>query len=116
MPKLYGNGGPETTITLKQWAAGTDPTEDGLNPDFLAWRERRFNGSLKPELRPRHPSYRPGRALPLATCACPRRIRVARSVLAAGPITCGCCGADFAARNGHDRVAAIVLTAERQMS
>ena len=29
-------------------------------------------------------------------CDCGRRIRVARSVLAAGPITCGICGADFA--------------------
>lgn len=33
--------------------------------------------------------------LAAATCACPRRIRVARSVLADAPITCGACGHDF---------------------
>ena len=30
-----------------------------------------------------------------AHCACPRRITVARSVLALGPITCSVCGEDF---------------------
>ena len=30
-----------------------------------------------------------------ATCCCPRRIRVAVSVLAAAPITCGACGTEF---------------------
>jgi hypothetical protein len=33
----------------------------------------------------------------LCACAPPRRLRVARSVLAAGPITCGLCGSDFEA-------------------
>jgi len=28
-------------------------------------------------------------------CVCGRRIRVAPTVLAAGPITCGICGTDF---------------------
>jgi hypothetical protein len=32
-----------------------------------------------------------------ARCECGRRIRVAESVLGAGPITCGLCGSDFAA-------------------
>jgi len=32
---------------------------------------------------------------PACLCDCGRRIRVAASVLAAGPITCGICGADF---------------------
>src|SRR6202044_141298 len=32
-----------------------------------------------------------------AHCECGRRIRVAESVLSAGPITCGLCGTDFAA-------------------
>jgi hypothetical protein len=32
---------------------------------------------------------------PPCVCACGRRIRVASSVLAAGPITCGVCGVDF---------------------
>jgi len=32
-----------------------------------------------------------------ARCGCGRRIRVAESVLSAGPITCGLCGSDFAA-------------------
>lgn len=32
-----------------------------------------------------------------ARCECGRRIRVAESVLSAGPITCGLCGSDFAA-------------------
>jgi hypothetical protein len=32
---------------------------------------------------------------PPCVCGCGRRIRVAPSVLAAGPITCGICGADF---------------------
>jgi len=31
-----------------------------------------------------------------ATCGCGRRIRIASSTLAAGPITCGLCGAEFA--------------------
>ena len=31
-----------------------------------------------------------------ARCECGRRIRVSVAVLAAGPITCGVCGADFA--------------------
>jgi hypothetical protein len=33
---------------------------------------------------------------PPCVCGCGRRIRVARSVLEAGPITCGMCGSDFA--------------------
>jgi hypothetical protein len=37
-----------------------------------------------------------------ALCGCGRRIRVAESVLAAGPITCGLCGEDFAANTGED--------------
>jgi hypothetical protein len=32
-----------------------------------------------------------------ARCECDRRIRVSAAVLSAGPITCGLCGADFAA-------------------
>jgi hypothetical protein len=32
---------------------------------------------------------------PACVCKCGRRICVAASVLAAGPITCGICGADF---------------------
>jgi hypothetical protein len=32
-----------------------------------------------------------------AVCACGRRIRIAPSVLIAGPVTCGLCGAEFAA-------------------
>jgi hypothetical protein len=32
-----------------------------------------------------------------ARCGCGRRIRVAESVLEAGPITCGLCGSDFIA-------------------
>ncbi len=32
-----------------------------------------------------------------ARCGCDRRIRVAESVLEAGPITCGLCGTDFEA-------------------
>jgi len=32
-----------------------------------------------------------------ARCACDRRIRVAESVLEAGPITCSLCGGDFEA-------------------
>jgi len=32
-----------------------------------------------------------------ARCGCGRRIRIAESVLAAGPVTCGLCGGDFRA-------------------
>jgi hypothetical protein len=32
-----------------------------------------------------------------AVCGCPRRIRIARSTLATGPITCGLCGQPFVA-------------------
>lgn len=35
----------------------------------------------------------------VATCACPRRIRVARAVLAAAPIICGACEAEFGAED-----------------
>lgn len=34
-------------------------------------------------------------AEPAGVCSCGRWIRVAPSVLEAGPITCGVCGADF---------------------
>lgn len=37
----------------------------------------------------------PARASSVAQCACPRRITVARAVLALGPITCGVCGENF---------------------
>jgi hypothetical protein len=37
-----------------------------------------------------------------ARCECPRRIRVSAAVLAAGPITCGVCGADFTAAEPED--------------
>lgn len=48
----------------------------------------------------RHAEVRPASKakstnLAVATCACPRKIRVARSTLAEGAITCGNCGADF---------------------
>ena len=33
---------------------------------------------------------------PPCVCECGRKIRVAPTVLAAGPITCGVCGTDFA--------------------
>lgn len=36
------------------------------------------------------------------SCACPRRIRVARSTLHAGPIVCGMCEQDFAADRAQD--------------
>jgi len=32
-----------------------------------------------------------------ARCECGRRIRIAESVLALGPVTCGLCGSDFEA-------------------
>jgi len=35
-------------------------------------------------------------------CVCGRRIRVAPTVLAAGPITCGVCGTDFAPAQPDD--------------
>ncbi|MQA16122.1 MAG: hypothetical protein GEV09_18815 [Pseudonocardiaceae bacterium] len=37
----------------------------------------------------------PRKTTPPCVCDCGRRIRVAASVLAAGPITCGLCGTDF---------------------
>lgn len=38
-----------------------------------------------------------------ARCGCGRRIRVAESILKAGPITCGLCGEDFSAADVGDR-------------
>jgi hypothetical protein len=43
---------------------------------------------------------RPGTRLPnsngtFARCDCGRRIRIATTIYAAGPITCGLCGTDF---------------------
>jgi hypothetical protein len=43
----------------------------------------------------RSPPTQTPRGLRPATCECPRRIRVAPSVLAAGPIVCAVCGAPF---------------------
>lgn len=37
-----------------------------------------------------------GKASPAAACGCDRKIRVSKSVLAAGPILCGICGGKFA--------------------
>jgi hypothetical protein len=37
-----------------------------------------------------------------ARCECGRRIRITESVLAAGPITCGLCGSEFAAADTDD--------------
>jgi len=44
------------------------------------------------------PTRRPRTTTPPCVCHCGRRIRVAASVLAAGPITCGLCGTDFTPR------------------
>jgi len=49
---------------------------------------------LEPAGRGRRKSNNNGMA---ARCGCDRRIRVAESVLGAGPITCGLCGTDFEA-------------------
>lgn len=43
----------------------------------------------------RRPRGTGGSSYVKATCACPRTIRVAPSVLALGPITCGVCGEEF---------------------
>ncbi len=41
-------------------------------------------------------------------CGCGRKIRVSPTVLAAGPITCGMCGVDFAPeRDDHDEQAGV---------
>lgn len=40
---------------------------------------------------------------PACVCGCGRRIRVAPSVLEAGPITCGVCGTDFEADAAIDQ-------------
>lgn len=52
--------------------------------------QRRREGADQPE-----PTTRPC-APPACVCACPRRIRVAPSVFAVGPIICGVCGQPFA--------------------
>ncbi len=41
-------------------------------------------------------------AQPACVCDCGRRIRIAPTVLAAGPITCGLCGTDFAPETDAD--------------
>jgi hypothetical protein len=43
------------------------------------------------------PAARRGRNNIVATCACPRRIRIAPTELAKGPIRCGVCESDFTA-------------------
>lgn len=73
------------------WAATTVPDATAAvyvaEVEDLAWR--------RPEGR------RGGRAGSnngvAARCGCGRRIRIAESVLAAGPVTCGICGGDFQA-------------------
>jgi hypothetical protein len=44
----------------------------------------------------------PRKTTPPCVCDCGRRIRVSPSVLAAGPITCGLCGTDFAPRQADE--------------
>ena len=41
---------------------------------------------------------------PSVVCACGRRLRVGKTVLAAGPILCGLCGTEFAPERGEDEV------------
>jgi hypothetical protein len=61
-----------------------------LDAAIVAWRHGERNGSG----RGGRTSSNNGVA---ARCECGRRIRVAESVLAGGPITCGLCGSDFEA-------------------
>jgi hypothetical protein len=80
-----GIGWSDTTLptaTAARYAAELDDLAAAL----VAWR---------------HPEHRAGRAGSnngtAARCPCGRRIRVAESVLAVGPITCGLCHGEFAA-------------------
>jgi len=98
-------GAREVLATLLHEAAHGVATTRGVKDTS---RQGRYHNRRFAELGAAITAYRraetggPGttttsRNSPPALCGCepPRRIRVARAVLAAGPIVCGCCGSKF---------------------
>ncbi|PXY16483.1 hypothetical protein BAY59_38495 (plasmid) [Prauserella coralliicola] len=99
---------------------GLEITEDGplgwsgtALAEGTAQRYRAELDQLREALRWYRLAEQPGMAgksksknLLVAECACPRKIRVARTTLDEAPITCGACGSEFAAEDddGADEV------------
>ncbi|MFC0539868.1 hypothetical protein [Kutzneria chonburiensis] len=77
---------PETTA--KAYAAELDE----LSAALVAWRYAEVHATSKKK----------STNLAVAECACPRKIRVARTTLAEAPITCGKCGVDFVAEDDNE--------------
>ena len=77
---------PETTA--KAYAAELDE----LGAALVAWRYAEVSATTKKK----------STNLAVAECACPRKIRVARTTLAEAPITCGNCGVDFMAEDDEE--------------
>lgn len=73
---------PDATAALYRAELGR------LDAALVAWRHGESNGGRGGRISSNNPVA--------ARCECGRRIRVAETVLAAGPITCGLCGTDFA--------------------
>jgi hypothetical protein len=71
------------------------PTIAALERAIVAYRDRE---------QPRGERERPAGAV-MAICDCGRRIRIARSVLARGPIVCGVCSQPFSANTTHQQTA-----------
>jgi hypothetical protein len=80
------------------WSETTVP---GATAALYRAELRRLDEALVAYRRAEPGSGRGGRASSnngvAARCGCDRRIRVAESVLSAGPVTCGLCGTDFEA-------------------
>jgi hypothetical protein len=81
------------------WSVTTvpDPTAKTYNRQITAlekamvlWRHDEFNGTG---------TTRRNTNLIAATCPCNRSIRIAGTVLAEAPVTCGACGGDFAPKD-----------------
>jgi hypothetical protein len=101
LDKTFGLG--YATPSAKAWIHGGSPTKGscpGSGPAPCAVRisagghgdDGGGGDTLRGPRRPRRPSKGTG---PVHLCQCGPRIRVAPTVRAAGPITCGICGSDF---------------------
>jgi hypothetical protein len=92
--KVDGIGWSGTTIT-EQTAEAYTAELAGLTGAIVAWRHTEGSAALTGD---GEDSERTSNSNGLAArCQCGRRVRVAPSVFAAGPITCGLCGGDFTA-------------------
>ena len=101
---IIGGATGASTLPLPRMgiAGSADAPAGAARPRFSGGRNRWSPlRSLPADNHWRHPEHRGGRTSSnngtAARCPCGRRIRVAESVLAVGPITCGLCYGEFTA-------------------